>query len=323
MGLWLVDTDTLAGSRFVLSPLAETVACLQTLQAATAAHPGERRWLDTHLPAYRELLAGDPVTAALGRIALGGSWNAGFLTPVPDPGPDGPRTFHDELAPVRATSEPRAHADLARCHGGPLPPRLRVPDPAPRLAGLLEWVWTHTVEPYWPVRRRALEADVVARVGRLGTGGWCAVLDDLRPGTRWLGEGRLQINTRDYPPRTATGALLFVPVTPRRGWVSWAADRFALIHPCTGPLAQPPRPTAPGALGRLLGPSRAAVLVLLDGPKSTTQLVALTGQGLGSVGRHLRVLLDAPLVRRSRAGRSVLYHRTAAGDGLVDAQSGD
>lgn len=73
----------------------------------------------------------------------------------------------------------------------------------------------------------------------------------------------------------------------------------------------------PAALGALIGPARAAVLSLLASPLSTTQLVALTGQGLGSVGRHLRILLDAGLVRRRRAGRSVLYFRTEAGDILV------
>ncbi|PLW71685.1 transcriptional regulator, partial [Streptomyces sp. DJ] len=65
---------------------------------------------------------------------------------------------------------------------------------------------------------------------------------------------------------------------------------------------------------------RAAVLCLLGTPMSTTQLVALTGQGLGSVGRHLRVLLDAGLVRRRRAGRSVLYYRTDTGEVLVGAR---
>jgi DNA-binding transcriptional ArsR family regulator len=52
---------------------------------------------------------------------------------------------------------------------------------------------------------------------------------------------------------------------------------------------------------------------------STTQLCAVTGQGFGSVGRHLRVLLDAGLVRRGRAGRSVLYGRTPEGEVLVRA----
>lgn len=46
------------------------------------------------------------------------------------------------------------------------------------------------------------------------------------------------------------------------------------------------------------------------------------GQGLGSVGRHLRVLLDAGLVGRRRAGRSVLYQWTGAGETLVRAAKG-
>lgn len=79
----------------------------------------------------------------------------------------------------------------------------------------------------------------------------------------------------------------------------------------------------PASLGALLGSARAAVLVLLGSPMSTSQLVAVTGQRLGSVGRHLRVLLDARLVERRRAGRSVLYSRTPAGEVLVKAQSGD
>jgi DNA-binding transcriptional ArsR family regulator len=76
----------------------------------------------------------------------------------------------------------------------------------------------------------------------------------------------------------------------------------------------------PAPLAALLGPGRARVLILLDTPKSTTQLVALTGLGLGSAGRHLKVLLDAGLVARRRAGRSVLYSQTRAGATLVSAQ---
>ncbi|WP_405395382.1 ArsR/SmtB family transcription factor [Microbispora hainanensis] len=92
---------------------------------------------------------------------------------------------------------------------------------------------------------------------------------------------------------------------------------YALVYPCSGTLAEPGRAPVPEALGRLLGPARARVLVLLAAPKSTTHLVALSGQGLGSVGRHLKVLLDSGLVRRRRAGRSVLYYRTPLGDALV------
>ncbi len=77
----------------------------------------------------------------------------------------------------------------------------------------------------------------------------------------------------------------------------------------------------PQTLGALLGAARARILVLVGAPKSTTQLVALTDQSLGSVGRHLKVLLEARLIQRRRAGRSVLYYRTTTGDALVDAQT--
>ncbi len=320
MGWWQVSADTLAGSRFVISALAEVTGSLIALERGAAVHPGERAWLDAHQPAYRERLAGDPVTALLVRAALGRNWIADILTLTPTG--EGEPTFGEELARMRERSPEAARADLTVSLGGPLPTRLRQPDLPERAADLLEWVWTETVLPYWARRRRIIEADVVARTRTLSQGGWAAALADMRPGMRWLGEGRLQINAHDYPPREISGAqLLFVPVTPRQGWVSWdAPHRFAVMYPCSGVLADADRAAVPETLGALLGPARAGVLVLLDTPKSTTQLVALTGQGLGSVGRHLKILLDARLVRRRRAGRSVLYYRTAAGKTLVDAQ---
>lgn len=320
MGWWQVDADTLACSRFVVSPLAEALACLKTLARGAPSNPGERAWLDTHLPAYRERQAADPVTDELVRAGLLRPWNADFFTPTPTGAPG--VSFEEELAVLRATPPDAARADIAVSLDGRLPERLRRDDLPRRAAEILEWVWRETVLPDWPRRRRVIEADIVARTAQVGQGGWAAVLDALRPGTRWLGESRLQINVRDYPPLDLSGAeLLFVPVVPRTGWVCWEAPRhYAVVYPCTGALADTGSAPPPESLGRLLGPARASVLVLLDTPKSTTQLVALTGQGLGSVGRHLRVLLDARLVGRRRAGRSVLYYRTAAGEVLVTAQ---
>ena len=147
----------------------------------------------------------------------------------------------------------------------------------------------------------------------------------MRPGLRWLGEGRLQINAYENPPREISGAqLLFVPVTPTAGWVAWdEPHRYAVMYPCSGALAEPARrAAAPQTLGALLGPARAAILMLLVTPKSTTQLVALTGQRLGSVGRHLQILRAAGLLERRRVGRSVLYRRSPAGDLLVRIQDG-
>jgi len=320
MGWWQVSADTLAESRFVISPLAEATASLIALERGTAAHPGERTWLGAHQPAYRERLAGDPITALLVRAALGRHWIADFFTIAPTG--EGETTLAEDLARVRERLPEVARVDLTMSLGGPLPASLHRSDLPERAADLLEWVWTQTVLPYWPRRRQIMEADIVARTRQLSQGGWAAALSDMRPGMRWLGEGRLQINAYNYPPRKIAGAqLLFVPVTLGQGWVSWdLPHRYAVMYPCSGVLAQADPVPVPEALGALLGPARASVLVLLETPKSTTQLVALTGQGLGSVGRHLKVLLDARLVQRRRAGRSVLYYRTATGETLLAAQ---
>jgi DNA-binding transcriptional ArsR family regulator len=322
MGWWQVSADTMAGSRFTISPLAETTACLIALERDAPAHPGERAWLDAHLPAYRAHLADDPITALLLRAAMNRRWIADFLTPTPT-GRD-EATFLQETARVRGIPQHVVEANLEVALDGPVPEALRRPGLADRAADLLEWVWTRAVLPEWPQRRRIIEADILARTRQLSLGGWAAALDDMRPNMRWLGDGKLQINGYDYPPREISGAqLLFVPVTSGRGgWVCWdEPHRYAIVYPCSGALAEPDGAPAPDALSRLLGPARARILVLLDTPKSTTQLVALTGQRLGSVGGHLKILLDARLLLRRRAGRSVLYSRTAAGDALIRAQS--
>ncbi|MFC5664807.1 ArsR/SmtB family transcription factor [Kitasatospora misakiensis] len=349
MGWWRVDADTLAGSRFVVSPLAETVAALKTLHRGAGTHPGERRWLATALPRYRERLAADPVTAALVRAALAPRWNATFMTPTPKPTPTpaptpddvegraGGALFARELAEVRATPPAVVRADLVEALGvgtdDALPPPLRRrEDLAERAAELLSWVWSETVEPDWPRRRRIIEADILARTAVLGTGGWAAALGDLRPGMRWLGGDRLRIGGApgSAPRELAAVELLFAPVTPDQSWLCWdvpAVDgrrgppgrRYAVVYPCSGVLVDEARRPVPRALAALLGPGRVELLALLDTPKTTSQLVALTGLPLGSVGRHLRILREAGLTLRRRAGRSVLYHRTPAGQVLLDA----
>ena len=134
---------------------------------------------------------------------------------------------------------------------------------------------------------------------------------------------------------SVTGACRSTPTTTRRTisstptWPSsraprdaagWPGIRAGATRSCTPARGcSPIRPAAasPEALARLIGPARAAILAQLAEPRSTSQLVALTGYVLGSVGGHLKVLLDAELVQRRRSGRSVLYYRTRLGDRLA------
>ncbi len=313
MGVWRVGVDELASSRFTVSAFTETVATLATL-AGVHPNPGAREWTHKHRPVYRDMVDADPFAAAFVAAVFRPRWISDLVTVPPRPGD---RTFYDELRRVRETPAALAQRQLAG--DGRLPSALRVPDVAERSAKLLEWVWTHAVRADWPRRRRIFEADIVSRTQRLATGGWAAALDNMRSGMRWLGDGRLQINTYDNPPRDLADAeLMFIPCTSGRGWVAWDhANRYAIMYPCTGMLADAAGPPSPDALARLIGPARAGILVQLAEPRSTSQLVALTGYVLGSVGSHLKVLLDAELVQRRRAGRSVLYYRTSLGDRLV------
>lgn len=234
MGWWQVNADTLAGGRFVVSPLAETTASLLTLELAVAAHPGERVWLDAHAGAYQARRAEDPAVPQLIRAAMARHWIPGFITAAPTG--RGEPEFADELADVRSLPDEIVAADLAAVMASsPYARHLTTPDLPERAADLLEWVWAHTVVAYWPRRRRIIEADIVARTTRLSQGGWAAALADIRPGMRWLGEGRLQINAHANPPREISGAeLFFVPVTLQRGWVAWDEPRrYAVMYPCS------------------------------------------------------------------------------------------
>ena len=313
MGVWLVGTDELASSRFTVSAFTETVAALIALAARRQPSPGLEDWVRTYRSDYRARVAADPVAAAFVDAALRPPRIADLLAQPPHPGD---RTFHDELRRLRRTSLPRAQRDLAV--DGHLHADLRTADVVDRAADLLEWVWTQTLRADWTRRRHLFEADIVSRTRRLSSGGWAAAIEGMRHEMRWLGDGRLQINAYDNPPRTIVGAdLMFVPSTTSRGWAAWdEPHRYAIVYPSGGLLADDPNASPPDAVAKLIGPVRANILAQLVEPRSTTQLVALTGYGLGSVGRHLKILLDAELIARRRAGHSVLYYRTELGDRL-------
>jgi DNA-binding transcriptional ArsR family regulator len=68
----------------------------------------------------------------------------------------------------------------------------------------------------------------------------------------------------------------------------------------------------------VVGDARAALLADLETARSTTELAARTGYAPGTVSYHLSALHRAKLVTKIRAGRYVLYQRTAQAAGLVE-----
>jgi DNA-binding transcriptional ArsR family regulator len=323
MGTWRIPADVLAGGRFTLSPIAEVVGALGALERPRS--PEARAFGAAHRAAWQSWLAERPAAAELvracfrdARPGLSG-WMADFLAlppRVPDP------TFEHGLSQLRALSEDELRRDLRETTRAELAPGLLAPGLSELLADTVRWLWTHTLETDWARREQILRADIVARTAQLGQHGWGAVLRDLGRDREWVGNGQLRINRFDNPTRTLSpGArLMFVPTHTEGSWVGWDHDadgeRYAVYYPLAGRLAQVDARNERG-LGALVGSNRAALLVLLDVPRSTSHLAALSGLALGSVGAHLKVLLEAGAVLRRRSGREVLYWRTPLGDSLV------
>ncbi|WP_133978137.1 ArsR/SmtB family transcription factor [Kribbella voronezhensis] len=311
---FLVDADTLATARFATSELTETVSALKLL--LRPVEPWFRAWKDIHRPAFEERLAAEPVWAALLDSAFGRSWTADFLTSLPlDPD----ARLADELDALLALDDEEIRADL-RVVRSQLPAILESESAlAARAAELLTWVWTHTVEPDWPRRKRMLQADIVSRTSRLSEQGWSGVLRGLGPDVQWLGDGRIQVNRWDYPVTDVRGrSLMFIATHTQRVSVSWRLpDRFALTYPVTGIFAGTTVLAEP--LVELLGRNRARILTAATDPISTTALVAATGLSLSTVSEHLHVLTAAGLLERRRSGRSVLYWQSDTGQRVTQA----
>jgi DNA-binding transcriptional ArsR family regulator len=116
--------------------------------------------------------------------------------------------------------------------------------------------------------------------------------------------------------------LLLVPsafVWPGTGVQFEESWPKTLIYPARGISALWEMPAA-GALGPLIGASRARILLALDEPASTSHLAHTLSIATGAVGDHLTVLRNSGLVTRARAGRAVLYYRTPLGDALAADQ---
>src|ERR1700691_318302 len=208
MGVWLVSADVLAASRFVTSPLIETVNALGVL-ASRNPQPWERDWLERHGQAFRDRIKTDPFSAALAHSVQSGRWLPVDLSVPPHPGDV---TFEQELARVRAVPPPVAKFDLAQSAGGRLRDAFDVSDPAAAFADLVQWTWDHAVRAEWPRRKRKYEADIVSRTTVLSQRGWAAAIGGIAADVRWLGGGQLQITVQDHPPLDLSRAeLIFIP----------------------------------------------------------------------------------------------------------------
>jgi DNA-binding transcriptional ArsR family regulator len=326
-----VNREDLTRSRFAISPLWELTHAMRLL-----ARPHDdsvlRPWLVRARDRYRALARETDVEVILALQPPG--WGADFMTPDPAAVST---TIGDLLDQVRSMPAGQVRLEVAEALRRQPSVDARIEriltgdGVAGYVADVLAAAWQALLEPEWHTLRAILERDVVYRAGQLTSRGWAAALGDLHQELSWE-DGRIVLHKMAGEADAALGGrgLLFVPsvfIWPKLALGLDPPWPPALVYPARGVAAlweQPGRARAGAAtaLDRLLGPSRAAILIALEEPASTTQLVATLSQSLGAIGDHLAVLREAGLISRARSGRSVLYRRTPVGDALAAADGG-
>jgi DNA-binding transcriptional ArsR family regulator len=315
---FVAGTEDLLRSRFALSPVFELNHLVRAM-SGRSRHRLPPAWASRLAPAYRKLRATTVVDAVVALNKPG--HGADFIAPPPR---NLAQTIDDDLAVVAATTYEAVAEEIK--HFPDTPPHimaiLRARDVVERVVEALRAAWDELLAADWPRLRAICERDVIHRAGQLGRGGWGEALSGLHPGVRWRDGAIELLRLGDSTAHLGGDGLLLIPSV--FVWPGVAAHLDApwpktLIYPARGTSAlwETPARTPPGALGNLIGTSRARVLRALDNPASTSQLARSLALATGAVGDHLAVLLSNGLVARARSGRSVLYFRTPLGDVLA------
>jgi DNA-binding transcriptional ArsR family regulator len=319
----------LAGTRFAISPLHETLRALPLL-ANPDRSPVNRPWVRWAL-------------AELDRRALRlpGIWPLivtdlpywpEFLFPAPtgrSPGLD------EELVHLCATPDDQVRASLRRVFGsGQWPDSAtdlfeRPQEALAEIAAEVADYHERLIAPHWERMRSVLEADISYHAELLAGGGARSLFSELHPGLRWSAGQLLMTDADNWPgdPQITLGPDGLVLVPSVFNWPNWSikkstSTQTTLLYPARGAATvwASFQATATGATAveLLLGAPRARLLEALCSPATTTALARRLGVTPSAVSQHLAVLHRGGLVDRHRSGRTVLYQTSELGLALLD-----
>ncbi|WP_410661423.1 ArsR/SmtB family transcription factor [Amycolatopsis sp. lyj-112] len=315
----------LAATRFAISPLSETVACLLQIAGLdqNAVNLPWLRWAQEELDREPLDLTWTWPLLVNGHL----SWPE-FLVPAPQ---DSGASIENDLAALGRTTEHQVRASLHRVFGEKLPhAAARLAEhPASGLRAIgeeLREAHDRLVAPHWTRIRAVLDADVGYRARRLAAGGAEKLFADLHPDLRWRTDRVLLEGDRWRRPHCVVdrgpGGLVLIPVVLGSPYVlikRSTSTQTTVRYPARGTGALwTTGARSPGAgTVRLLGRVRAELLQALSSPATTTDLARALRVTPSAVSQHLRVLRESGLVERERTGRSVLYLTTPLGESLL------
>jgi DNA-binding transcriptional ArsR family regulator len=320
----------LAGTRFAVSPLHETLRALPLL-AKPERSAINRPWVRWALAELDRRALRLPRVWPL--IVTDLPYWPEFLFPAPAVRAPGLDT---ELVSLCATPDDQVRASLRRVFGsGQWPgsatdlferPRETLAEIAAEVADYHD----RLIAPHWERMRSVLEADISYHAELLAGGGARSLFSELHPGLCWS-EGKLLMTDADetwrgHPLVTlGPGGLVLLPSV--FAWPDWSikkstSTQTTLLYPARGAATvwAPVEASAGGATAveLLLGAPRARLLEALCSPATTTALARRLGVTPSAVSQHLVVLYRGGLVDRHRSGRTVLYQTSELGLALLD-----
>jgi hypothetical protein len=309
--------------RFGVSPGHELAHAVRIL-LRPAQHPLQWGWLR----AVRDRLPRESF-ALLAQVIGADGYMPDFLTAAPrwDLTPD------DELDALRSASLAGMRVDLGKMvlrSSGTRRESLREMQRAParargRIADAWSEVWDVALAPVWPQLERLLRADVAVRSRTIATDGIARMADGLHPAVSW-GEGAVRVELRKHSERVdCRGSGLVLVPSVMASWgcmvLTEPPAQPTLFYPARGVTAGWARSTADvaAALGALVGPARAAILLDASTARTTSQVARESGIAASTASHHLTVLRDAGLIASERDGARMLHLRTPLGEAMVGA----
>lgn len=309
--------------RFGVSPGHELAHAVRAL-LRPAAHPLQWGWLR----AVRDRLPRESFRL-LATIVGDDGYLPDFLTTTPrwDLTPEA------ELAALRATALAPMRVDLGKMvqrSAGARQEALRTMKEHPaqaraRIADAWSELWDAALAPVWPQLERLLRADIAVRARSIATSGIAGMAGDLHRQVSW-GGGAVRVSLRRHSEQVdCRGSGLVLVPSVMSSWgcmvLTEPPAQPTLFYPARGVTAGWARDTAEveAALGALLGPARAGILLRSGAERTTSEVAADAGLAVSTASHHLTVLRASGLITSERRGSRMLHLRTPLGEAVVGA----
>lgn len=315
--------DDISAIRFGVSPGHELCHAVRVLQRP-AEHPLQWGWLR----GVRERVPREAFD--LLALVIGAE---GYLPDFFTATPSWDMTPDDEAARLRTVPPDLMRADLAkmilRSTGARQAAITRLREQPERARELIAdaWgeAWAELLAPVWVQLERILRADIAVRSRRAATEGLAGMVATLHPAVAWNGDAvRVGMRLHSEVLDCRGSGLVLVPSVfggQRCAVLTEPPAQPTLFYPAHGVTetwARDPEETD-RALGALLGPARAGILLASHEPRTTSQVASDAALAISTASHHLTVLRDAGLVASSREGARVLHLRTPLGEAMVGA----